>query len=281
MSKRYKNGITRPALRYYGGKWRLASWLLPYFPAHDCYVEPYAGAASLFFRKSPSRLEVINDLNENVVNFFSVLRDRPAELIEKIDLTPFSRLEHSRSIEPTEDPVERARRFYVRANQGRASGGYMGSQDGGWQFQVMARTNRIVTDTWGNVDYLYAVAARLKQAMIECDEAINVIERFDRVRTLFYLDPPYTHDTRQNSSRYAHEMDEKDHKELAYILRSIKGMALLSGYRCPLYDELYSDWHCVEKESLTTGAVYRTECLWISPRITDYRSLPLFENCKR
>lgn len=268
--------ITRPALRYYGGKWRLAPWLMQYFPKHDCYVEPYAGAASMFFRKSASKLEVINDTNKDVINFFEVLRDQPDELIRLIDYTPFSRDEYVNSVQPTEDRLERARRFYVRANQGRANGAYMGSKDGGWQFQVMDKVTRVVTDSWGNIDYLFAVAERLKQAFIECDEACNVIRRYDRPATLFYLDPPYLSETRQCPTRYGNEMDKDAHVELADLVHSVEGMTLISGYRSPLYDELYGDWTRVEREALTTGAVYRTECLWISPQITSYVHLPLF-----
>jgi DNA adenine methylase len=257
--------VTRPALRYYGGKWRLSPWILPRFPEHDCYVEPYAGAASLFFRKEASRLEVINDLNQDVVNFFRVLRDRAGELIQAIDYTPFSRQEYVESVAPVEDPLERARRFYVRCNQGRANGGYMGTKDGGWQFQVADKTNRNTVHTWSQNEYLWDVAARLKQAFIECTDAIGVIERYDRPRTLFYVDPPYPAETRERGTRYKHEMSTEDRQALSVVLHAVKGMVILSGYNCALYDELYADWTRIEKEALTTGATYRTECLWISP----------------
>jgi DNA adenine methylase len=266
----------RPAIRYYGGKWKLAPWILQYFPKHDNYVEPYAGAASLFFRKEPSPLEVINDKNQDVVNFFRVLRDRAGDLINLIELTPFSRVEYIESVAPVEDPLERARRFYVRANQGRANGGYMGTKDGGWQFQVADKTNRNTVHTWNQVDYLWDIAARLKQAFIECDEAANVIERYDRARTLFYVDPPYPAETRERGTRYKHEMETEDHRALSDLLHSVDGMVIVSGYHCELYDELYEGWVCVEKESLTTGASFKTECLWISPSITNHKSLPLF-----
>lgn len=105
--------IRRPALRYYGGKWRLAPWIISHFPKHVNYVEPCGGAASVLLQKPRSQLETYNDLDGNVVNFFRVLRDRPDELIRKIRLTPWAREEYELSKNPVPDPVENARRFFV------------------------------------------------------------------------------------------------------------------------------------------------------------------------
>jgi len=85
--------ITRPALRYHGGKWKIAKWIIEHFPEHVCYCEPFGGGASVLLRKAPSRIEVYNDINTLVVNFFRVLRERPAELMAAIELTPYSREE--------------------------------------------------------------------------------------------------------------------------------------------------------------------------------------------
>lgn len=94
------NEIKRPALRYYGGKWKLAPWIISHFPAHKNYVEPCGGAASVLLQKPRSPLETYNDLDGNVVNFFRVLRDRPDELIRKIRLTPWARAEYELSLQP-------------------------------------------------------------------------------------------------------------------------------------------------------------------------------------
>jgi len=104
--------ITRPALKYYGGKWILADWIISFFPDHINYVEPCGGAASVLLRKSLSPLETYNDINGRVVNFFKVLRDQPEALVAKIKLTPWSRTEQRLARELSEDPIEDARRFF-------------------------------------------------------------------------------------------------------------------------------------------------------------------------
>ena len=95
--------ITRPALRYYGGKWAVADWVIRHFPHHDCYVEPYGGAGSVLLNKQPSPLEVLNDLDGETVNFFRVLREQPEALMRAIELTPFSREEYECSYRIPED----------------------------------------------------------------------------------------------------------------------------------------------------------------------------------
>lgn len=108
--------VGRPVLRYHGGKWLLAPWIASHFPAHDVYVEPYGGGASVLMRKARSRAEVYNDLDEDVVNVFRVLRDegQAERLREVLALTPYSRTEWKESFSTSDDPVERARRTFVR-----------------------------------------------------------------------------------------------------------------------------------------------------------------------
>jgi predicted nucleic acid-binding Zn ribbon protein len=80
--------VKNPPVRYKGGKWRLADWIIGYFPKHESYVEPFCGGASIFFQKTPSAIETLNDLNKNIVTFFDMLRAFPEELIRSIELTP-------------------------------------------------------------------------------------------------------------------------------------------------------------------------------------------------
>lgn len=121
------SAITRPPVRYPGGKWRLGQWIIEKLPPHLTYVEPFCGGASILFQKQPSYQEVINDLDGSVVNFFRVLRSQPDALIGQIKLTPFAREEYQESFVACDDPLEWARRFYVRSRQ--AWGG-MGKQTG-------------------------------------------------------------------------------------------------------------------------------------------------------
>lgn len=262
-----------PVLRYIGGKWQLAEWIISQFPPHESYVEPFCGAASVFFRKHPSPIEVINDMSSDVVNFFQVLREDTDALIRAVDLTPFSREEYDRAYEPADDPLERARRFYIRSWQ--SFSGHAGYKTG-WRHQKNIHSRGTsLTREWHRMDGLYRSAARLKRALIEHDDALDVIRRYDTPGTLFYVDPPYVLSTRSNKRRYAYEMTDDDHRALAGVLHSVQGMVVLSGYASDLYTELYGDWEVITKSTTTNGNNVATEYLWISPK-TVLAQTPLF-----
>lgn len=266
-------GITRPALRYYGSKWRIAPWVIQHFPDHHGYVEPFCGGASVLLRKPPGVFEVLNDLDENVVNYFRVLRERAADLHRALLFTPFSRSETYLSCEPCEDPLERARRFHIRSWQTMHGAPHMGRN--GWRFgRSGGSTQRASVDDWNDIARLPAVAERLKRVQIEHDDALNIIPRFDKPDTLFFCDPPYLFSTRSDRwarNGYRKEMEDADHKRLAEVLRSIKGMAVVCGYPSEIYDKLYRGWKRVAIDTLarTLKAQTRRECLWINPNGVD------------
>ena len=271
--------VDRPAVRYYGGKWRLASWIIEQFPAHSCYVEPFAGGASVLLQKSPSKFEVMNDLNHDVITFFDMLRTKPEELIRAILLTPHAREELRRARTPVNDPLEQARRFYVRCWQSYGSG--TGKTSTGWRYQIGTGDNSRASaiGSWNDVEHLWDVATRLKQVQIDSDDALKVIERYDSKETLFYVDPPYVHSTRYHNSTdkgYSHEMTDDDHRRLSDLLKSLRGFVILSGYPSGLYDELYPSWHRITKESLDVNGKAQVECLWLSPKVSEINHLPLF-----
>jgi DNA adenine methylase len=267
----------RPALRYYGSKWRLAPFVIAQFPPHTCYVEPFGGGAAVLLQKPPSYVEVYNDADRLVVTFFRVLRERPEALIRAIERTPFSRAELELAYRPSEDELEQARRFYVRAWQSRS--GPSGQWRGGWRFERSDARHKTITANWNDTCHLWAIARRLKQVCIECDEALAVIGRYDAPATLFYLDPPYPRRTRARWGRtgYRHEMTDEDHHRLAGVLHGIQGLALVSSYPSDLYDELYGarGWRKVAREVRTEVKKTATEVLWISPRASQ-AALPLF-----
>ena len=255
--------IHRPALRYYGGKWRLAKWIIGYFPPHDIYVEPFSGAASVLLQKAPSEIEVLNDIDGELVNFFKMLRDRQPELTRLISLTPFSQAEYRLSYEPSEDPLEQARRYYVRSWQG------FGGFRTGWRRQMsIARGTTVVAD-WNNVKHLPLVAARLKQVFVESQDALEIIEHYDRPGTLFYVDPPYLPNTAERRRRgrgYAHDIDEGYHNTLLELLVTLEGNVVLSGYHSETYDNALPDWTRFEKSCRTMNVErLATEVLWVSP----------------
>jgi len=254
--------ITSPPMRYVGGKWNLAPWITSYFPPCACLVETHCGGAGVFFRlpRLPKAV-VLNDRNGEIINFFDVLRERRAEFIEAIDLTPYSRVEFQRALQTTDDPLERARRFYIRSLQSFSNGESDRSLN--WRFQINKDS---LVNRWNKTSHLWACAQRLKAAQLECDTASNVIERFDDRNTLFYVDPPYVHSTRGESRIYRFEMSDDDHIALANQLKQVQGMVVLSGYDSPLYQELYPNWGMVTMETDTVQKTKRTECLWISPR---------------
>lgn len=273
-----QTSIRHPALRYHGGKWLLGPWIISHFPGHECYVEPYGGAASVLLHKARSALEVYNDLDGAVVNFFRMLREHPDDLVRALTLTPYSRAELDISYLPTDDSLEAARRFYVRAFQ--TIGGATAQWRTGWRYQVKAKNIwRSAAASFCDVSHLLQITERLRGVQIEHDEALTVIQRFDRPNTLFYLDPPYVHSTRSKWAgvAYAHEMGNEDHAELAEAARAAQGYVVISGYPCELYDTLYGaeGWHKHETSSRTNGPAgrIRTEALWLSPRTADALAL--------
>ena len=269
-----------PPVRYLGSKWQLADWLVAQFPPHELYCEPFAGSAAVFFRKYPSAIEVLNDVDGEVVNFFRVLRSQPEDLVNAIDLTPWSRAEYDLSYEPCDDPLERARRFYVRSRQSFC--GYT-ARKSGWRTIKKLKAARDITGEWRRLDGLLMAADRLKDALVECLDACTVIARYDHDKALFYVDPPYVKRSRSDSgtSRYPHEMTDDDHAALAKVLHQIEGMALVSGYDSELYRELYSDWQVISKTTTTNGNSKAVEYLWISRKAADIARLPLFDPSTR
>jgi len=260
----------RPLLRWHGGKWLLAPWIIEHFPPHRIYVEPFGGAASVLLRKPRSYAEVYNDLDDDAVNLFEVLRGpRATELIYGIIHTPFARTEFKRAYEETPDPVEKARRLIIRF-QGFGSDGHNGARPTGFR-AASNRSGTTPAHDWNNYpDHLERIIRRLEGVCIECRPAMEVMAQQDGPQTLHYVDPPYVHSTRStahNSTRknYRHEMSDADHAQLLDFLRTLKGMVVLSGYPHPTYDAALSDWTRVERPALADGARARTEVLWINP----------------
>jgi len=259
-----------PPVRYYGSKWQIAQWIVQFFPVHDCYVEPYCGGASVYFRKNPAFVDVLNDLNGDVVNFFKVLRTQTDEFIRQIELTPFSRAEYHEAFEPCDDPMESARRFYIRAWQAFGGGGV--KEKTGFRTQKNIHRGTSVSKEWQRTRGLWLAAERLRDAIIESDDALTIIKRYDTPKTLFYVDPPYVLKARGRTlERYQHEASDVHHRQLADALHQIEGMAAVSGYPSALYEELYSGWRMASRTNTTNGNSNSVECLWLSPSISNQR----------
>lgn len=274
--------VTRPILRYHGGKWRIAPWIISHFPEHRIYVEPFGGGASVLMRKNRAYAEVYNDLDGEVVNVFRVLRDPVAaeELERLLWLTPYAREEFDSAYTPSDDPIEQARKTIVKSFAGYGSDSIHRGKDA---FRTRCSTLKAGTGFRSDSNRSGTIPAhdfasfpkqimqfceRLRGVVIECRDAVEVIQQHDREEALFYVDPPYVQSSRRDASHgYRYEMNDSDHVQLAGILRSVRGMVIVSGYPSPLYDRLYSDWRRVETLTRAHFAARAVECLWISPNV--------------
>jgi DNA adenine methylase len=276
-------GPTRPILRYYGGKWRLAPWIISHFPPHRTYVEPYGGAGSVLLQKPRSYGEIYNDLFGSVVNVFRVLQ-RPAlarELQRRCALTPFSREEFDLAFRPARGRVEQARRTIIRAYMGFGSAGGQGKSTG-FRFNA-SRSGTTPALDWSRWPaQIPAYVERLRSVVIENKSALACIADHDDPETVFYVDPPYVFGARRDSrngkrKRYQHELSDADHIALAEALHRVRGMVFLSGYHTPLYDTLYGGWITdevdaiaqnggLERREMCRERVLRREVLWMNPR---------------
>lgn len=265
--------VKRPALRYHGAKFRLAPWVTSFFPEHKYYIEPYGGAAGVLLNKPRCKAEVYNDLDGDIVNFFRVVRNlyTRQELVEKLQMTPYSRDEFNKAYEHTEDMIERARRTAIRATMGFGSGGTSMGKTG---FRTdLKRDYGTAMDLWVRYpDSLAAVGQRFLGVQIENRPAVDLMLKHDNEDTLHYVDPPYMLHTRNLGGRnrtYRNELTDNDHFELLQVLQKLSGHIVLSGYDTELYNDILTGWKKEMKPSRISagrGTKTKIECLWINPR---------------
>ncbi|SFE88069.1 DNA adenine methylase [Paracidovorax wautersii] len=266
------NTITRPALRYHGGKFRLAPWIMQFFPTHHRYVEPFGGAAGVLLRKPRCHAEIYNDLDSDITNFFRVVRNpaQRAQLIEACQLTPYGREEWELAYEHCDEPIERARRTAVRAAMGFGSAGATKGKTG-FRIDTARAWSTAMHDWTGYPPNLAAIGERMTGVLIENRPAIDVMRQHDAPTTLHFVDPPYLHETRVMrgaSSCYRHELTATEHAELLEQLCDLQGMVVLSGYPSDLYQHHLAGWtqHTTKSRiSAGRGTVVRTESAWLNP----------------
>jgi len=272
----------RPVLRYFGGKWKLAPWIISHFPEHRVYIEPFGGAASVLMQKPRTYAEIYNDIDGEVVNVFRVLRDPilAATLQRLLWLTPFARAEFNEVFVPIpEDPVEWARRTIFKSYSGigsetifRGARAASGLPTTGFRSAPHQKGRATPAGEWARYPWEISIfCARLQGVVIEQRPAIDVIRQYDDKGAFFYVDPPYVREAcrRRRDHGYRHELTAKDHLELATVLSSIRGMAIVSGYPSELYEDIYKEWRTVEIAA-HTGSKYPghvREILWLSPNV--------------
>ncbi len=279
----------RPPVKWHGGKHYLARRIVAFFPVHHTYLEPFGGAASVLLNKSPSLVEVYNDLDEHITRMFRVLRDHGDEFRRRLSLTPYSEVEFSRVTEPAGDDIEQARRDFVRW---RLSLGGRGDSFSFTLHRVRRQMADVVSGYLSTIDeQLPLIVERLRTVEIVCRPATEVIRKWDSQNTLIYCDPPYLHYTRQLGSRnvYGQEMTEEAHRELANTLSNCSSRVVLSGYPSTLYKKLYSNWSVVEFDIANHAAGGRKkgrerECLWLNynpDEVAKHEGLPSRGNDKQ
>lgn len=256
---------------YFGSKNRISLKIVNFFPPHYAWVEAFCGSASITFAKEPAQIEIINDIDDQIVNFFEQLRNNRDALIESIILTPYASSEFylSQTDESGISSLEKARRFIVRAMM-TVNGAY-GKSKAGFSFSQSYSRNNIEArvNRWNNLpDRLIPIAERLKNVRIEKRDARKLLKMFvNRPATLVYLDPPYL---TKRSHEYNHDVNyEEFHKELLEICIKAKCMIVISGYQSDLYDKMLtanSGWVKSTLEAKTRGTKgednIREEIIW-------------------
>lgn len=266
------NSKKKIAFNYFGGKFTWLEWLYAYFPKDLVHlVDGFGGSFVVALNYDGKIIRTANEINGDITNFFHVLRDRQNELLEKLELTPVSELEYNNAWETCTDPVERARRFYVRVRQSFFGLGAQRKNKGWHAAKSQANANGGETvSRWNNaLKKLLAVAKELRSNFQITNKSVfDVIKIFDTPKTFFYLDPPYLLSTRASKDDYKFEFGEDDYRRLAEQLYTIKGYAMISGYDAPLMKELFEDkgWLKIafptKKNNIRSGQVY--ECIWIN-----------------
>lgn len=254
----------KAVLKYPGAKNRIAGWICSYIPKHEVYLEPYAGSLAVLFHKEPCHIETVNDLNDEVVHFFHILRDQPEELQRAVALTPYSRTEYEKAYQVSEDGVERARRFCIRCWMG------FGNSDlykNGFKNGQQAKSPNPAGAWAGLPEVMGQAAVRLKTVQIENLPAAEVIRRYHTSDVFIYADPPYLHGTRKNYL-YRHEMTEQDHEELLELLLIHPGKVMVSGYENELYNERLKGWRKIQTDTCAEGGAKRKETIWMNYRDT-------------
>lgn len=233
--------MSKSPINWFGGKYYMANKIISLFPEHKIYVEVFGGAGHILFKKQPSNVEVYNDIDSGLTTFFKVLRNEiTAKKLQKaLDLTPYSREEfyNCRDTWRTEtDEVEKVRKWYTALMQSFSSNLSTWSHSKSKSRRGMSQA---VSQWLGKIENNIPDAIeRFKTVQIENMDFRNLIKKYDGKDTLFYLDPPYIHETRKMTYQYQHEMLNEDHEDLVNILINIKGKAVLSGYKHEIYDSL-------------------------------------------
>ncbi len=233
-------------ISYYGGKQKLVAKILPLIPEHKMYAEPFIGGGAVFFSKPPSHIEVVNDTNKELINFYRILQNRFVELDSMVKVTLHSRTLHRDANVVYANPhlfeeVKRAWAVWVLSTQS-----FSAMLDGSWGYDKSDNTTtKKITNKRNQFSEEYAI--RMQNVQLECSDALYVIQSRDTPGTFFYCDPPYFNSVCGHYDGYS----EQDFDNLLKLLASIKGKFLLSSYPSPMLQRTVkaNGWHykCFEQ----------------------------------
>jgi len=251
-------------LKYPGSKWRLADWIIRFFPPHHTYLEPFFGSGAVLFNKRRSHIETVNDLDGNVVNLFKWIKNDPEKLAHEIYFTPYARQVYEDAFASVpEDSLGKAVNFCIRLNMGH--GFRTTGEKVGWKSDIHGRERAYAARDWADCpERIMQAAERLRGVQIECMQAVQLMGRYNYQDVLIYLDPPYMPGTR-HGKQYRHEMiDRESHEELLAAALAHRGPVLISGYGSDLYDSMLEGWHREETSGQNMAAARTREVLWMN-----------------
>lgn len=250
-------------IKYPGSKWSIANWIISFFPEHHSYLEPYFGSGAVFFNKSRSNIETVNDLDGNVVNLFEWIRKDPEKLAHEIYYTPYARqvYEDAFAVVP-ENSLEQAVSFYISLNM--SHGFRTNGEKVGWKNDVQGRERAYAAQDWCNLpEKIMQAAERLRGVQIENKPAVELIQRFNYSNVLIYADPPYVLRTR-HGKQYRCEMTDKEQEEMLDVLLVHQGSVLISGYDNDLYNDRIKSWYREETTCYSQVCSKKREILWMN-----------------
>jgi DNA adenine methylase len=253
-------------LKYPGAKNAAADDIISLFPPryHNLtYLEPFFGSGAVFFRKAPSTVETINDLNDDIYNLFFQIRQNASELARLIEFTPWSKQEYELSYIRSDSDIENARRFLVRCW---FSIGYASGKCNGWRHNIQ-KNNGGHASFSALPEVLLETCRRLKSSpgndvQIERRDAFDLIKKYDRPNVLMYLDPPYILDTRKGRKIYEPELTDEDHIRLCAMLVVSRAKIVLSGYDNELYNSCLPRFNKTRIAAVDEAGNRKTEIVW-------------------
>lgn len=257
MAVKSQSEMVNSPIKWVGGKSRFRTRIISLLPEHTCYVEPFAGAAWVLFAKPPSDVEILNDIDEELVTFFRVLREKPEELIASFEWELVARAEFERlaALDPTQlTDVQRAHRFYYLIMAG--WGGELNYPRFQTSISDGGHGNRLIGAIKHLRERLLPVHQRLKTVIIEHLDWAACIDRYDREKVVMYIDPPYP----DNKCNYAHNMRSwEEHQRLANRLHNTKCQWILSSYDKPEIRKLYAQHYIIPVQAFSGMNVKKNE----------------------